>query len=85
VRGFAGMFDAGAIDAVQFEYGTPNIESHFLLRDFHAFFGERGFTVKIYPDHVEFRAYDPLTDEDFRGPNYLAVRSERADLLTNLA
>jgi FkbM family methyltransferase len=86
LRGFAGMFAAGAIDAVQFEYGTPNIESHFLLRDFHAFFGERGFVVgKIYPDHVEFRPYDPLIDEDFRGPNFLAVRRERADLLTNLA
>jgi FkbM family methyltransferase len=86
LRGFARRFEAGAIDAVQFEYGTPNIESHFLLRDFHAFFGERGFVVgKIYPDHVEFRPYDPLIDEDFRGPNFLAVRRERADLVTSLA
>jgi FkbM family methyltransferase len=86
LHGFEGMFRAGAIDAVQFEYGVPNIDSHFLLRDFHAFFGERGFEVgKIYPDHVDFRAYEPLIDEDFRGPNYLAVRKERTALIATLA
>ena len=84
--GFEGMFAAGAVDAVQFEYGLPNIESHFLLRDFHAFFGEYGFVVgKIYPNHVDFRPYDSSLDEDFRGPNYVAVRSERADVIAALS
>jgi FkbM family methyltransferase len=86
LHGFRGMFGAGAVDTVQFEYGLPNIESHFLLRDFHAFFGEYGFVVgKIYPNHVDFRPYDPYLDEDFRGPNYLAVRSERAAVVAALS
>jgi FkbM family methyltransferase len=84
--GFARMFAAGAVEAVQFEYGLPNVESHFLLRDFHAFFAERGFAVgKIYPNHVDFRPYDPAIDEDFRGPNYVAVRADRADLVAALS
>jgi hypothetical protein len=35
---------------------------------------------KVYPTYVDFRSYR-LTDEDFRGPNYLAVRRERNDLI----
>lgn len=61
---------------VQFEYGRVNILTHFLLRDFYQLFSEYGYVVgKIYPDHVDFRAYD-LSDEDFLGPNYLACRAE---------
>jgi hypothetical protein len=45
-----------------------------LLYDFHSFFKELGYVVgKIYPGYVEFREYDMLDDEDFIGPNYLAV------------
>jgi hypothetical protein len=40
---------------------------------------------KIYPDHFDFRPYDPLRDEDFRRPYFLAVRDERTDLLRTLA
>lgn len=85
LRGFARTFAAGRIAAVQFEYGLPNVATRFLLRDFYAFFTERGFLVgKIFPRWVEFRSYQ-LEDEDFRGPNYLAVRRDRSDLVAALS
>jgi FkbM family methyltransferase len=84
LRGFEGMLAAGAVDALQFEYGRVNILTHNLLFDFHEFLEERGFVVgKVFPDHVDFRPYD-LRDEDFLGPNYLAVRNGRAELVSAL-
>ena len=70
-----------AIDLVQFEYGRANILNEFLLRDFHAFFEQRGYVVgKLYPNYVDFRGYD-LADEDFAGPNFLACRSDKVHYL----
>ena len=47
-----------------------------ILRDFHTLFAEHGYVVgKLFPDHVDFRAYD-LKDEDFLGPNYLACAAD---------
>jgi FkbM family methyltransferase len=85
LKGFSRMLDEARIAAVQFEYGFGNIRAHFLLSDFYDFFEPAGFAVgKIFPDGVEFRAYDIYRDEDFLGPNYLAVRRERTDLLAAL-
>lgn len=85
LRGFERLLRSRAVDLVQFEYGRVNILNHFLLADFHAFFKQRGYRVgKLYPDGVEWREYD-LADEDFRGPNYLACRADRADLLQALS
>ena len=51
----------------------------------HELLGSHGYAVgKIYPDYVEFRDYS-LDDEDFVGPNYLAVRRERAGWIDRLA
>ncbi len=84
LNGVSELLSRRAIDLVQFEYGRVNILSHFLLRDFHRFFGDRGYRVgKMYPRHVEFREYE-LEDEDFIGPNYLACREELAELLERL-
>lgn len=84
LKGFEGMLRRKAIDLIQFEYGRVNIMNGFLLRDFHAFFGERGYVVgKIFPNHVDFRAYD-LADEDFMGPNYLACRADLPDYVDAL-
>jgi FkbM family methyltransferase len=86
LKGFEPMLQAGRVEVVQFEYGIPNITSHVLLADFSALFDELGYTVgKIYPLHVDFRAYDRTTDEDFRGPNFLAVKRTRGDLIARLA
>jgi FkbM family methyltransferase len=84
LRGFDELLLEGGVDALQFEYGRVNILTHNLLRDFHLFLEDRGFTVgKVFPDHVDFREYT-LLDEDFLGPNYVAVHSARADLLSAL-
>jgi FkbM family methyltransferase len=86
LRGFDHMLTSGAIDVVQFEYGFGNISSRSLLADFYAYLSEQGFVVgKIWPKEVDFRDYDLRTDEDFRGPNYLAVRRERSDLIARLS
>ncbi|MBI4717862.1 MAG: FkbM family methyltransferase [Planctomycetes bacterium] len=85
LAGLSDTFAAGKVDVVQFEYGKVSILTKFLLRDFHAFFSERGYRVgKVYPDHVEFREYE-FAHEDFRGSNFVAVRREREDLITAVA
>ena len=86
LKGFEGMLKKGNIKIIQFEYGYINIDTHFLLKDFHDYLG--GFEMKvgkIYPSYVDFRAYRH-SDEDFYGPNYLAVHSASkifADALSN--
>lgn len=81
LRGFNGMLERGLVDVIQFEYGYINIDTRFLLKDFYALLSQRNMTIgKIYPDYVDFRPYRHV-DEDFYGPNYLAVNSGRPDLL----
>jgi FkbM family methyltransferase len=77
LQGFERMLTEKTIDVIQFEYGHINIESKFLLYDYHEFFKTRGYTLgKVYPGYVEFREYDMSSDEDFIGPNYLAVNAD---------
>lgn len=84
LNGFHAALDAGKIDVIQFEYGKVNIITHFLLRDFYEFLEARGYSVgKLVPDHVDFRAY-ALEDEDFLGPNYVAVRKARSEIIDAL-
>lgn len=84
LHGFGAMLEGGQIDVIQFEYGKVNIITHFLLRDFYEFFESRGYLVgKLFPDFVDFRPYE-LEDEDFLGPNYVAVRKTRTDIVDAL-
>ncbi|HXF78962.1 MAG TPA: FkbM family methyltransferase [Usitatibacter sp.] len=84
LRGFGRLLASRSIDLVQFEYGRVNILNGFLLHRCGAFFAERGYAMgKIYPDYVDFRE-PALEDEDFLGPNYLACRADRGDLLAAL-
>jgi FkbM family methyltransferase len=86
LRGFREMLEAGAVDALQFEYGWANIPVHALLYDFHEFLEARGYLIgKVFPDHVEFRPYRIEEDEDFIGPIYVAVRTARQDIIDQLA
>jgi len=81
LRGFSNMFKERRIRLVQFEYNTTNIVSKFMLRDAHQFFTRFGYRVgKLYPNHVEFRDYH-YRQEDFCGPNMIAVRKEDDELL----
>ncbi len=85
LEGFRKSIAMGKIEIIQFEYGLVNILSKFLLYDFYGFFKEYGYEVgKIYPGYVEFRDYD-LRHEDFLGPNFIAVRQERADVIKMLS
>jgi len=84
LRGFSVMFKEHRIRLVQFEYNTTNIVSKFMLRDAHQFFTSFGYRIgKLYPDHVEFRDYH-YRQEDFCGPNMIAVRKEDEELLSLL-
>lgn len=84
LEGFDRAFARGRIAVAQLEYGPVNIVTRFLLRDMYAFFEARDFAFgKIYPGYVDFRPYE-LADEDFRGPNYLAVRNDRPELIAAL-
>jgi FkbM family methyltransferase len=83
--GFSGLLKRGAIDVIQFEYGTVNILSKFLLSDFYSLLKQYGYAIgKIYPNFVDFRDYR-MTDEDFLGPNYLACRIEKAEFIRALS
>jgi len=85
LRGFRARLEAGDIRMIQFEYGYVNIVVRFLLKDFYDFLAPYGMKIgKIYPDRVEFRDYD-LHDENFLGPNYLAVHESMRPLLRELA
>jgi FkbM family methyltransferase len=76
LAGLAESLSARRVRFVQFEYGRVNILTKFLLRDFYDVLRRYGYVVgKIFPDFVDFRAYD-LGDEDFLGPNYLACPAD---------
>lgn len=82
--GFHELLKSGDIDIIQFEYGKVNIISHFLLRDFYELLSPMGYSIgKLLPDRVDFRSYD-LEEENFLGPNYVAVRIDRADIIASL-
>jgi FkbM family methyltransferase len=85
LKGFERMLRAGAVGAVQFEYGRANAANHFLLADFYDLLVGAGMVVgKLYPTYVDFRDYD-VTHEDFIGPNFVAVQEDRSDLIRLLA
>jgi hypothetical protein len=59
--------------------------SRFLLRDFYQLLEPAGYLVgKIFPNGVDFRPYSP-DDENFFGPNFLAVQRKADDLITHLS
>jgi len=83
-RGFGQSFARGAIDLVQFEYGPLSLSTRYFLADAAAFFAEHGYVLgKLYPEGVAFKAFE-AGDEDFVGPNYVACREARADLIAAL-
>ena len=85
LRGMSGMIASGSIDVIQFEYSRINILSKFLLKDFYDLLDESHYVIgKLFPNHVAFKPYE-LVDETFMGPNYVAVRRGRSDLIALLS
>ena len=84
LQGFQRLLSVEAIDVIQFEYGYINIDTGFLLRDFYKILEQYGMVIgKLYPKHVEFREYRHQ-HENFIGPNYIAVRKARKDVIESL-
>ncbi len=84
LRGFARMFERGAIGLCQFEHNAKAIESHTLLVDFYELLERRGYTIgKLWARGVSFGRYNHWED-NFRGPNFLAVHESLPDLRAKL-
>jgi FkbM family methyltransferase len=80
IAGFASTLRTGRVKMLQFEYGRANILSRFLLKDWYELLTPLGYKIgKLYPNYVEFKDYE-LTDEDFIGPNYVALRQDQDQL-----
>lgn len=85
LNGLTDTLARGGIDVIQFEYSRLNIVRKFLLKDYYELLGDAHYAIgKLFPDHVAFKPYE-LTDETFRGPNYVAVRRARRDLIEALS
>ncbi len=85
LKGFSQALNRQRIDVIQFEYGTVNITTKYLLADYYKWFGEKGYVIgKIFPDYVAFKEYE-YADENFIGPNFLAVKKSRKDLIEKLS
>jgi FkbM family methyltransferase len=85
LRGLGGVLSRSGIDVIQFEYSRLNIVRRFLLKDFYEVLGESQYAIgKLFPNHVAFKPYE-LIDETFMGPNYVAVRRGRPDLVELLS
>jgi FkbM family methyltransferase len=74
LRGAADMIGRCAVRCIQFEYGSTNVDSRDLLRDFFAFFAERSYRLyKIHSDgHRHYPRYN-VRLENFQYQNWLAI------------
>ncbi len=73
LKGFDDILRLGKISIIQFEYGKGSINSRFLLKDYYEYLEPMGYKLgKIFPNYVDFKPYN-WDDENFIGPNYLAV------------
>jgi FkbM family methyltransferase len=85
LQGLTKSLTARKVKVVQFEYGYANALSRFMLRDYYALFASYGYRIgKIYPRRIEFKEFD-VQDENFWGPNYVAVRDDLVDLQSALS
>lgn len=85
LEGFDNVISANKVNIIQFEYGRSSISTRILLQDYYKFFSDRGMSIgKLFPEGVEFLEYSPL-HENFLGPNYIACRADRPDLIEALS
>jgi FkbM family methyltransferase len=85
LRGFDATLSRGMISVVQFEYGYAGILSRALLIDFYEYLEPKGYILgKLRSNYVDFRPYQ-LKDENFFGPNFVAVHRNHHSLISRLA
>lgn len=84
LQGFGGALQRHAIRAIQFEYGYAAVYSHALLADFYRLLEPLGYVIgRLGRDGVAFAPYR-LEDENFFGPNFVAVQAREAQLVRRL-
>ena len=84
LKGLDGLIQNTAITIIQFEYGYANVLTKDLLIDFYRYLQPLGYALgKLTPEGVGFKDYG-LFDEDFRGPNYVAVHQSRPDIMADI-
>lgn len=82
LRGFDEMLRSRKIEAVQFEFGYANILTKDLLLDYYRLFEPLNYVIgRVTPNGVKFKRYD-WVDEDWQGPDFLAVKREREDIIS---
>lgn len=84
IEGFKNTLSSEKIGVIQFEYGTANIISRWLLMDAYEMLTPYGFILgKLEYGKVNFSSYN-LTAENFFGPNIVAVHKSRTDIINSL-
>lgn len=84
LRGFSKTLVGSGIEVIQVEYNQCAIWSHFLLRDLYEMLVPLGFALgRLGPGGVAFSDYT-AENEDFCGPNYVAVHRRRDDIIAAL-
>lgn len=79
------MIKRGQVDVIQFEYGRANLVNRFFLSDFYEFFDTKKYAIgKLFPNYVEFAEYSHA-QENFLGPNYVAVKRPLTSLIKTLS
>ena len=80
LEGFKRTLEQEKVGIIQWEYGFANVVSKWLLIDAYKFLLPYGFHLGLLtPDNILFKNYT-LTDEDFKGPNYVAVHKSRLNI-----
>jgi FkbM family methyltransferase len=84
LKGFDAALSSHSISIVQFEYGYACILSRSLLIDFYEYLESKEYVIgKLHATHVDFRSYR-LQDENFFGPNFVAVSSRCSTIIDRL-
>lgn len=81
-KGFYETLKSGQVKIIQFEYAFINILTKWLLIDSYRLLTPLGYKLgRLKNGSIEFHEYS-LVDENFIGPDYLAVHETAMDLLT---
>jgi FkbM family methyltransferase len=81
LQGFMPMIEKGKITCIQFEFGYINVLTRRFLMDYYQLLTPHGYLLgKLTKEGVKFKDYH-LMDEDFKGPDYVAVHNSRPDII----